>query len=65
MSTPSVASDRRYVLTTAGRELLADHVRCQCEIRVSGLLFECAACGTIYGHFAQVEMRGYGSAKRD
>jgi hypothetical protein len=64
MGTPSVAT-ARYVLTEEGRKALSEAPRCACAIRFAGLLLVCSDCGTVYGHFTQLAIGGYGRAKPD
>lgn len=46
---PSVDEHARYVLTEKGRLDLLCAPLCDCDVRLAGLLLECASCGTVYG----------------
>lgn len=65
MSAHSVAQAVRFVLTEAGREALRDAETCHCTITFAGLLLVCEECGTVYGHFNQMQIGGYSRAKAD
>lgn len=54
----SVAGDPRYVITEQGRYDLIMSRTCQCDPRLKGLLVQCAECGTVYGHLAELDKAG-------
>jgi len=63
---PSVAKSGYWVLTDAGRDVLADHERCSCVPVRIGRMVECEACGTVYGAIAFDDHRyAYFDSKRD
>lgn len=45
----SSAEDKRYILTEQGRLWSVYPIDCLCDVRLTGILFTCAECGTVYG----------------
>lgn len=66
MAAEPILWDRReFVLTDAGRQLLADYEPCVCEyIQVINGALLCAECGTVYGVVYAVDDWGFVRVRR-
>lgn len=52
-----VPADDRYTITELGRYDLIFAPTCLCDPRLKGLIVQCAACGTVYGHLSELDQR--------